>query len=152
MDNPYAASHLSAEPATEGRKRRPVWKSLLIAYAVHHLASVLGLLAGLMVEPSQWERFFPPNDPWAALVMLVIVPVSDLYFLVEPLGAGDSVPYTFVALRVIRSALALTIAVAAVAYGRTHWRGWLWYVGIVSFFVYLSSVLTNAANDRLLLG
>ena len=46
MQNPYAASNLSAEPAADGRKRRPVWKSLLIAYAVHHVAGVAGFYTG----------------------------------------------------------------------------------------------------------
>jgi len=142
MENPYAASHLSAEPATEGRKRRPVWKSLLIAYAVHYVFSWLGFLGGALVVPgSGWPRV-PLETPGFAVAMFFFFPLMvDGHTLLEPLFL-DIVPPVVAVLRLIRFALLLTIPVAGIAYLLTLHRLCLWHLGIVSFLLGLLLVVT----------
>ena len=84
MDNPYAAPQLTSELATEERRRPKFFRGLLIAYVVHHVASVLGMLTGVLIKPSQLHNFFPLNDPLQVIQTLVFIPLIDLFVILEP--------------------------------------------------------------------
>jgi hypothetical protein len=147
MENPYAASNLSAVPVAEGRKRRPLWKSLLIAFAVHHVFSWLGFLSGLLVVPgTEWQGVFPSDRPGFVVAKLFFFPLMmDGRTLVEPLFL-DIVPPVVTVLRVIRFALVLTLPIAGIAYLSTLRPLCLWYLGIVSFFLGLLLFVTISVH------
>jgi hypothetical protein len=143
MENPYAASSLRAEPPAGSARRRPIWKSLLIAYAVHHVAGVLGFCAAYMYLGSFSVLF----GSWTSvLYVLTGVPVFDLWLIIEPLGAGKVVPATYVGLRCLRSLAAVTSLAAIIAYAATRRRAWLWYIGVVTFLLFFSLVLSRVAD------
>ena len=85
MENPYAAGELTPELAEEERRRPKVWRGVFWAYAVHHAFCVMGMLTGLLIKPSQWRGFCPPDHPLDALINLAAIPMIDLYFVMEPL-------------------------------------------------------------------
>ncbi len=147
MENPYAASSLSAEPTPEGRKRRPVWKSLFIAYVVHHVFSWLGFLSGLLVVPgTEWPGVFPLDRPGFVVAKLLLFPLMmDGRTLVEPLFL-DIVPPLVTVFRLIRCALVLTLPIAGIAYLWTQRRDCLWYLGIVSFLLGLMLLITISST------
>jgi len=143
MENPYAASIATVEPAAPGQKRLPVWKSLLIAYLVHHVAGVLGFSAAFIYTNGVSLLF---GSLKSVVFVLAGIPVCDLYLVIEPLGAGEIVPETYVGLRWLRSLVVLSVLTAIVAYSATRHRGWLWYVAIVTFLLFVSLVLSRVAD------
>jgi hypothetical protein len=148
MENPYAAPELTPELAKEERRRPKMWRALLVAYGMHHGFSVLGMFVGVLVEPNEFSRFFPPDEPLLCLLQIVLIPVTDLFLVIEPLTVGEIVPAIMVGIRWLRTLLVLSIPVAGLVYALSKRRAALWYVGIVSFVVHMSYVLTMALDRR----
>src|SRR5262245_34311726 len=81
MENPYAATVTQEESATAVRTGRSVWKSLFIAYGVHHGFAVLGLFAGLALNPRLWSVV---GDPCLTFFAFIAIPILDAYLVTEP--------------------------------------------------------------------
>lgn len=143
MENPYSVHELTPELVEEERKRPKFSRLLLTAYVAHHVASVLGMLMGVLVKPSEWQKFFPLNDPVTLLFSLFLIPLADLYIVVEPplmtLLVPEGKMITF--WHWLRIPVTLAIPVAAFMYAYSRGREWLWIVAIVSFSVFLTFVL-----------
>jgi hypothetical protein len=144
MENPYAAHDLTPELVEEERRRPKLSRALLTAYAVHHLFSILGLLVGLVVKPSEWRHFCPPDNPLEALAILVFIPLIDVLNVLEPLVLRLAAPQQITIWHWLRIPLTLSIPVACFMYAKSRRRDWLWYLAIVSFGVFLSFVLWNS--------
>jgi hypothetical protein len=150
MENLYAASIAPPESPTDGGKPRPIWRGLLLAYGVHHFLGAFGHLAGWLLVSRDWPNLFPLEDAWwMTPLLLLYTPMLDLYLLIEPLGAGEISPLTFMAFKWLRSVFVLTIPVAVVAYAFSRHRGLLCYLGIISFLLCMSVPLLFKMDGRL---
>jgi hypothetical protein len=145
MTNPYAPSQVTPELAQEERKRPKMWRSLLLAYGVHHVFSWLGFLSGLLVVPgSEWQGIFPPDRPAFIAAKLCFFPlVMDGRTLFEPLLL-DIVSPTVPVVRWIRWALLLTVPVAVIAFVLTKRQLFVYWVGVSSFLLGLLFFVTIA--------
>jgi len=148
MENPYAAHDLTPELVEEERRRPKFSRALLTAYVVHHVFSVVGMLAGVLVKPSEWQKFFPLDKPLEALASLVFVPMIDVFIVLEPLLLSFIAPQLTTIWHWLRIPLVLSIPVAGFMYAKSRRRDWLWYLAIVSFGVFLSFVLWYARDPR----
>jgi hypothetical protein len=150
MENPYAASIAPPEPSKEGGKPRPFWRGLLLAYVVHHFLGALGHLAGWLLVWRDSPNLFALEDAWwMTPLFLLYTPILDFFLLIEPLGAGEMSPATFMAFKWLRSVFVLTIPVAVVAHAITRHRGLLWYLGIISFLLCMSVPLLFVMDGRI---
>jgi len=138
MDNPYEAPVAVSPVADEnvGRRRGAVWKSLLIAYAVHHAAGALGFIADYLFDAGTLSGLF--GGARTVGFMLGSMPFCDLWMIVGPLRAGDGVPATFVALLWLRSLVTISTLAAIVGYAVHRHSAWLWYIGIFTFVLFAS--------------
>jgi hypothetical protein len=141
MENPYAAPEVTPELATEERRRPKFWRGLLIAYAVHHLASVVGMVIGVLVKPSEFSKVFPLDKPLDAIRTVVFIPIIDLFILLEPVFLTFAIPELATVWHWLRIPVALIIPVAAFRYAASRRRDWLWVVAVVSMGVYVTFVL-----------
>lgn len=148
MDNPYSVNELTPALADEERKRPKFSRALFTAYAVHHVASVLGMLTGVLIKPSEWQNFFPLHDPVTLLMNLFLIPAIDLFIVVEPPLMSVFAPQLFTFWHWLRIPLTLSIPAAGFMYAFSRRRDWLWVVGIVSFGVFLSFVLWYSMDPR----
>ena len=147
MENPYAAPELTPELAKEERRRPRLLRGLLIAYGIHHLASVAGMLTGLLFRPSQWPNFFPPNNPLEAMQTLVLIPIADLFVILEPVLLTSFKASDLVTIwHWLRIPVTLVIPAAGFMYARSRKREWLWVVAVVSFGVFVTLVLWFALD------
>jgi hypothetical protein len=145
--NPYESPSAESEAEGTPRPRRRFWRGLLIAYVVHHGFFVLGTFVGIICMPSTWSRWFPPEQPWRGLLLLILVPICDVYVLLEPLGAGEIVPATFVGLRWVRSGFVVTVFAAMVGYAISRRRTLWWYLAVMSFLLALSLIISFAFDN-----
>ena len=141
MDNPYAAQELTPELVEEERQRPKFWRGLLTAYAVHHVCSVLGMLTGLLIKPSEWPNFLPRHNPLEAIQTLVFIPVLDLFVIMEPVIVSFIAPDLVTFWHWLRIPVTFMIPVAGFLYARSRRRDWLWVVAIVSYGVFVSLIL-----------
>ena len=144
MQNPYAPPAGSAGVAAESGRRRSAWRTALLAYAVHHGATMAGFLAGFVWVPIFWKEVVARDQHWGLALQATMVPMLDLYVLIEPDLVGESVPPTFLVLRWSRSMLLLTIPIIGLCYVVWRHRAALWYLGVVSFLIGMSLVITMA--------
>jgi hypothetical protein len=149
MDNPYSVNELTPELVEEERKRPKFSRALLTAYAVHHVCSVLGIVTGVIIKPSEWQKFFPLDDPQTMLASRFLIPMADLYIVLEP-PVSILLPQlgTVTFWHWLRIPVALSIPVAAFMYAYSRRRDWLWVVAIVSFGVFVSFVLWYSMDPR----
>ncbi len=130
MTNPYAAPEVTPELAQEERKRPKMWRSLLLAYGVHHAFAVLGLFVGLAFNPMLWLFL---QNPCTIFLALTAVPILDLYLLVAV--AESSGPKLMIETGWIGFAGMLSLVVVGVWYSISPRRELLVYLGAISFAV-----------------
>lgn len=141
MSNPYTAPLVTPELAAEERQRPKFSRGLLMAYAVHHLFAVLGILAGVLVRPSVVRTFLPLHNPVASLVSVLQIPLHDLVIVLGPIVLTVfREPATF--WDWLRMPVTLLIPLAGFMYAWSRRRDWLWGIAIASFLVFLSLVLS----------
>ena len=140
MANPYAAPELTPELAAEERQRPKFVRGLLIAYAVHHISSVLGMLTGVLLDPSPLRNAFP-LDPLLTIQILVFIPVIDLLVILEPFIWSSLAPELVKFWHWLRIPVMLGIPVAGWMYARSRKRIWLGVVAIVSYGVFVSLIV-----------
>jgi uncharacterized membrane protein len=149
MDNPYQAGELTPELAAEERRRPKVWHALLTAYAVFHVFALFGTWTGALIAPTERQEFLPLNNAWHVLQMVVLGPVLYFPFVVlDPLIAHAFHHESLMFFRWARTVVALLIPIMGMRYGLSRRREVLWLIGIVSFAVFLSFVLSFARDRR----
>jgi hypothetical protein len=146
MTNPYAAPEVTPELAQEERKRPKMWRSLLVAYGVHHGFALAGTFVGLLICPSEWGRVFPVN-PLARLSSIAFTPVFNLLIIADPYIAGELLHVeSYLALRWARTFLVLSIPIAGLAYALWRRRFALWYIAAISFLSFATHVITDVVS------
>ena len=148
MENPYAAGELTPELAEEERRRPKFWRGLLTAYAIHHVCSVLGILIGLLIKPNEWQKFFPFDSPLKVLGNLTLIPLMDLYIVLEPFFLRLAIPELLTPWHWFRIPLTLTIPLAVFMYAKTRNRDWLLFLAVVSLGVFITLVLWWSVDPR----
>jgi hypothetical protein len=146
MTNPYAAPEVTPELAQEERKRPKMWRSLLVAYGVHHGCAVLGLFAGLAFNPILWYVLL---YPCAILSAFIAIPILDVYLVIDSFaGVGPNGPHDHPETGWIPAVLVITIALASVSYAVCRRRELLAYIGLTSFVAAAWFMFACAAMER----
>ena len=138
MSNPYAAPEVTPELAAEERRRPKFLRRLVVAYAVHHLASVLGIFTGVLLRPGPVAQL---DDPQLIIQVLVFIPLLDVFVILEPviMSSFGSDQVTF--WHWVRIPVTLAIPAAGFMYSRTQKSVWLGVVAILSYGVFVSLIL-----------
>jgi hypothetical protein len=115
---------------------------------VHHLFALLGILAGVLIAPSERQVFFPLNRPVDCVLVMFLTPIFNFFVVLDPLIAQSLDRESLMLWRWLRSGIALTVPIVGIWYGLSRRREALWIIGVVSFFVFLSWVVSFAAFRR----
>jgi hypothetical protein len=144
--NPFAETSEGLIKATTALTHREWWDawilSLSVAIGIHYLAAWAALAVGMIVDPARvhWGCLKFGDSQW--LFFMVWVAICDPMLLLDWFIPDLSVPGHFPELRILRSALHLSALVATIAYSFLPKRRLLAYVGVVSFVVYLSVMVS----------
>jgi hypothetical protein len=123
-----------------------MWRSLLLAYGVHHGFAVLGLFAGLAFNPWLW---YVLQNPCVVLSAFIAIPILDVLLVSEPTSTGNvHGPHDHPETGWIPAVLVITIALASVSYAISRRRELLAYIGATSFVAAAWFMFAWAAMER----